>query len=57
MAVPAMIAPTKAVCQLKKWKDGRKFGAELILRRNVAKFMTKNVIYIRQYASPTAFSD
>jgi hypothetical protein len=44
MAVPETIVPSKAVCQLKKWKEGLKFGAELILRRKQAKFMTKKVI-------------
>jgi hypothetical protein len=40
-----MTEPRKAVCQLKKWKEGLKFGADPILRRNVAIFMTRNVIW------------
>ena len=40
-----MTDPRKAVCQLKKWKEGLKFGADPILRRNVAIFMTRNVIW------------
>jgi hypothetical protein len=45
IAVPEAMVPAKAVCHPKKWKDGRKFGAEPILRRKVARFITKNVIY------------
>jgi hypothetical protein len=44
IAAPETIVPSKAVSQLKKWKEGLKFGAELILRRKQAKFITKKVI-------------
>jgi hypothetical protein len=41
---PEAIVPSRAVCQLKKWKDGRKFGAELIFNKKQARFMTRKVI-------------
>lgn len=44
MEAPETIAPVAAVCQLKKWKDGRKFGALPIFKANVARFVTRNVI-------------
>jgi hypothetical protein len=44
IAAPEAIVPRRAVCQLKKWNEGRKFGAELIFNRKHARFMTRNVI-------------
>ena len=46
MAAPDTMVPAKAVCQLKKWKEGRKFGAELILSKKQARFITRKVIYV-----------
>jgi hypothetical protein len=44
MAAAERILPMKAVCQLKNLKPGRKLGADPILRRKQARFMTKKVI-------------
>ncbi len=48
IAIADTTAPIRAVSQLKKWNDGRKFGAEPILRRKQARFMTRKVIYQSQ---------
>jgi hypothetical protein len=44
IAAPEAMVPASAVCHPKKWNEGRKLGAEPILRRKVARFITKNVI-------------
>ena len=44
MAAAESKLPTKAVCQLKNLNPGRKFGADPILSKKQARFMTKKVI-------------
>lgn len=44
IAVPLIIEPANAVCQLKKWNEGLKLGADPIFSRKHAKFITKKVI-------------
>jgi hypothetical protein len=44
IAAPDTIVPTRAVCQLKNWNEGRKFGAELIFSKKQARFITRKVI-------------
>lgn len=44
MAAPDKRLPTEAVCQLKNLNAGLKLGADPILSKKQARFMTKKVI-------------